>query len=98
MKDILTRYNRERGEIAIRSMSAKAQKCYYGSDCLKLYEYIDLDATAKLEQEAWDNDVDYFPGELDVIRYAIKFCSDPLISDFTFEEAQKYLEDLQDDE
>ena len=80
------------GELAVRNMNEIAKKAYNGTDLISVIEYIDTDATAKAEQEAFDNDRDYFPGELDVVRYAINHDGD-IISDLSFEEAEKWLED-----
>ena len=83
------------GELSVREMSAKAQTAYCGTDLLSVYKYVDYDATAKAEQEALDSEKDFFPGDLDVIRYAIND-SGSITLDLTFEQAEKYLEDYAD--
>ena len=80
------------GELAVRDMSAKAQSAYNGTDLLSVYKYIDYDATAKAEEEAFNNDIDFFPGEFDVVRYAINY-SGCLTLDLSFEQVEKYLEE-----
>ena len=79
------------GELAVRTMSEKAQQGYNSTD-IGVIEYTDLDATFEAEQKAFDNDVDFFPGELNVVRYAI-VNSGSVTENLTYEEAEKYLED-----
>ena len=79
------------GELAVRTMSEKAQQGYNGTG-IGVIEYIDLDATFEAEQKAFDNGVDFFPGELNVVRYAIDY-SGSVTENLTYEEAEKYLED-----
>lgn len=83
------------GELAVREMSLKAQEVYDGSDCISVIKYIDYDASYKAEAEAEKNGVDYYPGELDVIRYAVNIFGEIDLG-MTFEEAQSYLEDWGD--
>ena len=90
-----TQAERSNGEIAVRGMSAKAQAAYNGTDLLSVYQYIDYDATAKAEEGAFNNDIDFFPGQLDVVRYAIDD-SGCVSLDLSFEQAEKYLEEYAD--
>lgn len=84
------------GELAIRKMSKKAQDVYDNGD-IAVYEYVDGDATCEAEKEAFDNGVDFFPGDLDVVRYAIKYCGDVTLG-LTFDEAEEYLEGFAEEE
>lgn len=91
-----TSTEKSNGELAVRQMSEKAQRAYSGTDLLSVYEYIDYDATAEAEEKAFDNDIDFYPGELNVIRYAIND-SGEMRNGLTFDEAEKYLESLAED-
>ena len=81
------------GEMAVREMSEKAKRFYNGTDLIAVYKYVDTEASAEAEEKAFENDVDFYPGELDVIRYAINFGGE-WTTDLTLEEAQQYLEDM----
>ena len=88
-----TTSEKSNGELAVRDMSDKARAVYSGTDTISVYKYIDYDATAKAEEDAFDKDIDFFPGDLDVIRYAINDCG-TITPNLTFEEAERYLEGL----
>lgn len=90
-----TQTEKSNGELAVRDMSAKAQSFYNSTDLISVYKYIDYDATAKAEQDAFDNNIDFYSGELDVVRYAINHFGDVTL-DLSFEEAEEYLEDCAD--
>ena len=77
-----TQNEKSGGEFAVRSMSKTAQKSYYGTDCISVYEYIDYEKTTDEEK---------------VIRYAINHYGD-ITLDLTFEQAEKYLESLVESE
>lgn len=89
-----TMTEKNNGELSVRYMSDKAQSTYYGTDLISVYKYIDYDATAEAEEKAFEEDRDFFPGDLDVIRYAVNFDGD-ITLDLTFEQAEKYLEEME---
>lgn len=81
------------GELSVRNMSKKAQEAFNGTDRIAVYKYVDYEATAKAEEKAFDEDVDFFPGDLDVIRYAVNIDGD-ITLDLTFEQVEKHLEEM----
>lgn len=92
-----TMAEREQGAFAVRSMSKKAADFYSSVDYISVYKYVDYDATDKAEEEAINNGIDFYAGELNVIKYAIND-SGTFTLDLTFEEVEKYLEELNDAE
>ena len=95
MKKKFTISEMNEGDLAVRGMSKKAQEAHSGTDLLNVAKYIDMDATQEAEDKAWEEERDFFPGELNVIRYAIIHDGD-VIPDLSFEEAEKWLEDYFD--
>ena len=81
------------GSLAVRKMSQKAQDNFNNTDVVAVYQYIDYEATLKAEEEAFEKDVDFFPGELDVIKYAINN-EGTLTLNLAFEEVERYLEEI----
>ena len=98
MKRRFTAKETNEGSLAIRDMSEKAQEVYYGTGGeVGLFKYVDDDATYEREQEAFEKDIDFMPGSLDVVRYAVSYFGD-LTEDLTFEEAEALLEGYYVDE
>ena len=81
------------GELSVRDMSIEAQTAFNGTDRIAVYKYVDYEATAKAEEKAFEEEVDFFPGDLDVIRYAVDFDGD-ITLDLTFEQVEKYFEEI----
>ena len=94
MKKHYTFNEKNDGELAARRLSEKAQGVYYGADPLAVYEYIDGEATLEAEEAALANDIDFYPGELRVIRYDVRGIFEA--SGLTFEELEAFFEDLAD--
>ena len=90
-----TSSERSNGELAVRRMSKKAQEAYSDTDLIGVYEYVDEGASYEAEQKAEAEGKDYFPGELDVVLYAVDY-DGTIDNGLTFEEAEKWLEDFAD--
>ena len=93
MKKKFTIAERTAGELAERRLSPEIREFIDGTDQFSLFEYIDYDATAQAEEEADANDIEYWPGELDVVRYAVSWCGS-IESNLTFEQVETFLQGL----
>jgi hypothetical protein len=83
------------GELAVRDMSDKAQKFYGGTDMIAVAKYVDGDATIAAEEKADAEVIDYMPGALDVVRYALVWDGD-VTDGLTFEQIEREIESLAD--
>lgn len=94
-----TQSEKRNGELAVRDMSEKAQRAYYGTDRLSVVEYevFDEEAEAKAWNDATEKDVPYFSSDFIYKRYAIIDCG-YVVDELTFEEVEEYLENQIEEE
>lgn len=83
------------GALAVRDMSEKAQKFYSGTDMIAVAKYVDGEATIAAEEKADAEGIDYMPGALDVVRYALIWDND-VTDGLTFEQVEREIESLAD--
>ena len=87
-----TNFEKEQGSLAVRDMSKKAFEVFSTLD-MAVYKYVDNEETTKAEQKAEASGIDFFPGDLDIVRYAINNDGD-ITLDLSFEDVEKLLEDI----
>lgn len=82
------------GELAVRDMSDKARMFYRETD-IAVAKYVDNDATLAAVEKAEAEGIDYMPGALDVVRYALIWDND-VTDGLTFEQIEREIESLAD--